>query len=97
MDMAIPPPNPANSVVGAHQAVRDVWELVIWNDDVNLLTYVIYVLRQRFNMSQAQASELAWTIHEHGSAVAHRGGRAEVEGHCQALHISGIQATVRAA
>lgn len=95
--MTTPTPTPTEAVSVTDERSRDTWQLVVWNDEVNLFTYVVYVLQQRFELSYQQARQLTWQIHERGSAVALTATRAEVETHCQALHICGIQATVRAA
>lgn len=97
MAMANPTPTPIAAPERDARCAGESWELVVWNDEVNLFTYVVYVLQHRLQLSYEQAEKLTYQIHHHGSAVALRAARSEVEARCQALHISGIQATVRAA
>lgn len=70
------------------------WELIIWNDPVNLMSYVSYVFQSYFGYSAAKASKLMLQVHEEGkSAVAH-GAKEKMEAHAVSMHGFGLWATV---
>lgn len=81
-----PAPTPA--------ADRD-WQTVVWDDPVNLMSYVAYVFRAHFGFTEARAEELMLRVHQHGSAVVAEGRRETMELHVEALHGYGLWATVR--
>ncbi|WP_187977111.1 ATP-dependent Clp protease adapter ClpS [Mycetocola sp. JXN-3] len=71
------------------------WEVVVWDDPVNLMSYVSFVFRSHFGMSTEQAEERMLAVHHEGSAVVARAGREAAEMHVQAMHGFGLWATVR--
>jgi len=78
------------------QAERS-WQTVVWDDPVNLMSYVTYVFQQHFGFDHAEAERLMMRVHEHGSAVVAEGGREAMELHVEAMHGYGLWATVRQA
>ncbi len=80
------------------QAVAErPWQTVVWDDPVNLMSYVTYVFQTHFGFDQAQAERLMLQVHHRGSAVVAEGGRDAMEMHVEALHGYGLWATVRQA
>jgi ATP-dependent Clp protease adaptor protein ClpS len=73
------------------------WQTVVWNDPVNLMSYVVHVFRSYFGYSAAQAQRLMLAVHHDGSAVVAEGAREQMELHAHALHDYGLWATVRKA
>ena len=73
------------------------WQTVVWNDPVNLMSYVSYVFRTHFGFDQAHAEELMLRVHNAGSAVVAEGARDAMEMHVEAMHGYGLWATVRQA
>lgn len=73
------------------------WQTIVWDDPVNLMSYVSYVFRTHFGFDQAHADELMLRVHTSGSAVVAEGGREAMEMHVEALHGYGLWATVRRA
>lgn len=71
------------------------WQTVVWDDPVNLMSYVTYVFEQHFGFDHAEAERLMLQVHESGSAVVAEGGREAMELHVEALHGYGLWATVR--
>jgi len=71
------------------------WQTVVWDDPVNLMTYVTYVFQQHFGFDRARAEELMMRVHTEGSAVVAEGSREAMELHVEALHGYGLWATVR--
>lgn len=70
------------------------WVCLVWNDPVNLMSYVAYVFRQYFGYSQEKAEELMLAVHNHGKAAVSAGGRDEMERDATAMHSYGLWATV---
>jgi ATP-dependent Clp protease adaptor protein ClpS len=71
------------------------WQTVVWNDPVNLMSYVAHVFRQYFGFSAEKAHRLMLDVHERGQAVVAEGPREQMELHAQAMHDFGLWATVR--
>nr|WP_201469679.1 ATP-dependent Clp protease adapter ClpS [Microbacterium hydrocarbonoxydans] len=78
-------------------APMDPWEVVVWNDPVNLMTYVVRVFRTYFGYSVERATQLMRAVHHEGHAVVAAGPRETMEVHAQAMHDYGLWATVRKA
>jgi ATP-dependent Clp protease adaptor protein ClpS len=70
------------------------WVTIVWNDPVNLMSYVAYVFRTYFGFSRAEAERLMMQVHENGRAVVATGPREEMERHTEAMHEYGLWATV---
>ena len=69
------------------------WNVIVWNDPVNLMTYVAYVFRRHFGYSRARAEELMLQVHHNGKAIVFTGPREDAEKHTQAMHAWGLLAT----
>lgn len=73
------------------------WQTVVWDDPVNLMSYVTHVFREYFGMPRPQAELLMLAVHHDGFAVVAEGPREQMELHAQAMHDYGLWATVRRA
>ncbi|MCR2785473.1 MULTISPECIES: ATP-dependent Clp protease adapter ClpS [unclassified Microbacterium] len=73
------------------------WQTVVWNDPVNLMTYVVHVFREYFGHPPEVATRLMLAVHHEGRAVVAEGAREQMELHAQAMHDYGLWATVRQA
>lgn len=71
------------------------WETVVWDDPVNLMSYVSRVFRQHFGYSKEHAEELMLQVHNLGHAVVAEGSREAMEMHVEAMHDYGLWATVQ--
>ena len=71
------------------------WQTVVWNDPVNLMSYVAHVFREYFGFDAETASRLMLAVHHEGHAVVAHGPREQMELHTQAMHDYGLWATVR--
>jgi ATP-dependent Clp protease adaptor protein ClpS len=71
------------------------WQTVVWNDPVNLMSYVVHVFRTYFGFPEDVATRLMLDVHEKGHAVVAEGAREQMELHAQAMHDYGLWATVR--
>jgi ATP-dependent Clp protease adaptor protein ClpS len=70
------------------------WITIVWNDPVNLMSYVTYVFRQYFGYTEPKAEKLMMQVHKEGKAVVSSGGREEMERDVQAMHGYGLWATM---
>ncbi len=73
------------------------WQTVVWDDPVNLMSYVSHVFREYFALPRADAERLMLAVHNDGHAVVAQGAREQMELHAQAMHDYGLWATVREA
>ncbi|MFC6694780.1 ATP-dependent Clp protease adapter ClpS [Nocardioides daphniae] len=73
------------------------WVTVVWNDPVNLMSYVTYVFRTHFGYSKAKAEKLMMEVHEEGRSSVSTGSREEMERDVQAMHGYGLWATMERA
>jgi ATP-dependent Clp protease adaptor protein ClpS len=70
------------------------WQTVVWNDPVNLMSYVTHVFRSYFGYSKPEAERLMLQVHHDGRAIVATGPREEMERHTEAMHEYGLWATV---
>ena len=70
------------------------WVVLVWNDPVNLMTYVTYVFRSYFGYPRKEAERLMLQVHHEGRAIVASGNREAMERHVQAMHAYGLHATV---
>jgi ATP-dependent Clp protease adaptor protein ClpS len=82
---------PAGRETEAHDRV---WNVIVWNDPVTLMSYVVYVLRKLFGHAEPTATRLMLQIHHEGKAVVANGPREKAEMHVHRLHAHGLQATM---
>lgn len=73
------------------------WQTVVWDDPVNLMSYVAHVFREYFGLGREDAQRLMLTVHNEGHAVVAQGPREQMELHARAMHDYGLWATVRQA
>lgn len=70
------------------------WQTIVWDDPVNLMSYVSRVFRDYFGFTHEKAEELMLAVHHEGRAVVATGAREHMEVHVQAMHSYGLWATV---
>lgn len=71
------------------------WVAIVWNDPINLMSYVTYVLQSLFGYSKEKATQLMLQIHNEGKATVSTGTRSEVERDVFRLHEHGLWATMQ--
>jgi ATP-dependent Clp protease adaptor protein ClpS len=77
-------------------ALTDVpWVTVVWNDPVNLMSYVTYVFQAHFGYSKSKAEKLMLEVHRQGKSVVASGTREEMEQDVEAMHGYGLWATLQ--
>ncbi|MGC8460674.1 MAG: ATP-dependent Clp protease adapter ClpS [Candidatus Dormibacteria bacterium] len=70
------------------------WNVIVWNDPVTLMSYVVLVFRRLFGFDQATATNLMLQVHNEGKAVVATQPREQAEVSVARLHAFGLQATL---
>ena len=83
------------------QATEDVaqpdvpWVVIVWNDPINLMSYVVFVFQKLFGYSKDKATKLMLDVHQKGRAVVSSGPREKAEFDVYRLHSHGLWATMQ--
>ncbi len=99
--MSIAPPQTAHPDVDrdldadARVGLDRPWVTIVWNDPVNLMSYVAWVFRTHFGYDQDKAERLMVAVHEEGRAVVSTGPRESMERDTEAMHTYGLWATLQ--
>lgn len=75
-------------------AVERPWQVVVWDDPVNLMSYVSWVFRKLFGFSKEKANHLMLQVHHDGKAIVSSGSREKMELDVFHLHEHGLWATM---
>ena len=71
------------------------WVVIVWNDPINLMSYVTFVLQKVFGYSLEKATELMLDVHHKGRAAVSNGTREKAELDVFRLHEHGLWATMQ--
>ena len=71
------------------------WVVLVWNDPINLMSYVVHVLQRLFGYSSDKATQLMLDVHNKGRAVVSNGSREKAELDVFRLHEYGLWATMQ--
>ena len=71
------------------------WIVIVWNDPINLMSYVTYVFQKLFGYSRDKATKLMLDVHQKGKAVVSSGPREQAELDVFRLHEHGLWATMQ--
>ena len=81
---------------GEEDVTRDVpWIVIVWNDPINLMSYVVYVFQKLFGYPRDKATKLMLDVHHRGKAVVSSGARERCELDVSRLHACGLWATMQ--
>lgn len=96
MTQTIEAPVEIDEPVGGEDVRNDrPWLVIVWNDPINLMSYVTLVFRKLFGYSEAKATQLMLQVHHEGKAVVASGTREKAEHDVSRLHAHGLWATLR--
>ena len=76
-------------------ALDSPWVVIVWNDPINLMSYVAFVFQKLFGYSLEKATLLMLDVHEKGRAVVSSGAREKAEIDVFRLHEHGLWATMQ--
>ncbi len=82
-------------VIGEDVRPDKPWVVIVWNDPVNLMSYVAFVFQKLFGYSKEKANKLMLDVHEKGKAVVSNGPREKAELDVFRLHEHGLWATMQ--
>ena len=85
----------SHTETGTKQDHAPLWDVVVWNDPVNLMTYVVFVFQRIFGFPDALARKLMLEVHQRGKSIVATEPREQAEHHVHQLHGFGLQATMR--
>jgi ATP-dependent Clp protease adaptor protein ClpS len=89
-------PDTVEELIGDEAVVGErAWIVVVWNDPVNLMRYVVYVFQKLFGFTREKATKLMLQVHNEGRAVVSTGTREKCEGDVARLHAHGLWATLQ--
>lgn len=71
------------------------WVAVVWNDPINLMSYVTWVFQKLFGYDHEKAKRLMLDVHQKGRAAVASGSREQIEHDVQRLHGAGLWATLQ--
>jgi ATP-dependent Clp protease adaptor protein ClpS len=81
---------------GEEDVTPDVpWIVIVWNDPINLMSYVVYVFQKLFGYPREKATTLMLDVHHKGKAVVSHGARERCELDVARLHAHGLWATMQ--
>ena len=75
-------------------AIDNPWKVIVWDDPINLMSYVTFVFRKVFGYSKEKAEQLMMQVHVDGRAVVSSGNREKAELDVFRLHEHGLWATL---
>jgi ATP-dependent Clp protease adaptor protein ClpS len=92
-------PDTVEELLGEQDVDEDVetdipWIVIVWNDPVNLMDYVVYVFQKLFGYPRDKATHLMHQVHYEGKAVVASGTRERCENDVARLHSHGLWATM---
>ncbi len=70
------------------------WSVIVWNDPVNLMDYVVYVFKTVLKMNEKDASRHMWEVHQKGKSLVARETREKSELLVHRLRSFGLNATM---
>jgi ATP-dependent Clp protease adaptor protein ClpS len=71
------------------------WVVIVWNDPINLMSYVVYVFQKLFGYSREKATTLMLDVHQKGRAAVSHGSKEKCEFDVSRLHAHGLWATMQ--
>ena len=71
------------------------WVAIVWNDPINLMSYVTHVLMELFGYPKAKAEAMMLDVHHKGRAAVSSGSREQIEHDVERLHAKGLWATLQ--
>ena len=93
----IAPTEIRQSVTSSRTGLDRPWLVVVWDDPVNLMSYVVFVFQKLFGYSTEHATKLMLDVHNKGKAVVSEGSKEKAELDVLGLHKHGLWATMQQA
>ena len=95
MPTAAPTEAPVRTIRPEDVVAPDLpWKVIVWNDPINLMSYVTFVFQKLFGFTKEKAQKLMMDVHVKGKAVVSHGPREKAELDVFRLHEHGLWATM---
>ncbi len=94
MGATVTPQQQTHQEVDADAATDSPWITIVWDDPINLMSYVTHVFMTVFGYPRSKAEKLMLDVHERGKAVVSSGNRERMEADVNTLHGYGLWATL---
>ena len=94
METVIAPDRVDETGTGEETEPDRPWLVIVWNDPINLMSYVTWVFQKLFGYSLEKATKLMLEVHHEGRSVVSSGPREKAELDCFRLHGHGLWATM---
>jgi ATP-dependent Clp protease adaptor protein ClpS len=88
------PEQEKESSVALDEELEKLWKVIVWNDPVNLMSYVVYVLQKLFGYNIDEATQLMLEVHNDGKSIVKITEQEKGERYVSRLHSYGLQATM---
>ena len=99
--MAAKPGTETSPSIDVEEKLKDAfergWSVIVWNDPVNLMEYVVYVFKSVLKMNEQDASRHMWEVHQQGKSIVARETREKSELLIHRLRGFGLNATLERA
>jgi len=92
--MSVAPAEVEREEAGLDAVPDTPWVTIVWNDPINLMSYVTYVFQKVFGYAKPKAEKLMLDLHHRGKAVVSNGTRGAMDRGAEVLHGDGLWATV---
>ena len=93
--MSVAPVEVERPRTGEDSSVDRPWITIVWNDPINLMSYVTYVFQKVFGYPKAKAEKLMLDVHHKGKTIVSSGAREKAEFDTSRLHAHGLWATMQ--
>ena len=90
-------PAPAKTIepdTESRTSVDRPWNVVVWNDPITLMSYVVYVFQKLFGYTREKATQLMLEVHHQGRSIVATVDRERAEYYVSRLHGFGLQASL---
>ncbi len=71
-----------------------LWNVIVWNDPINLMSYVTFVFQKLFGYTLQVATRHMLEVHQQGKSLVATVEREKAEHYVGRLHQYGLQATL---
>ncbi len=89
-------PSEVDKPTGSTELSPDVpFQVIVWNDPINLMSYVTFVFQKLFGYSKEKATQLMLQVHNEGKSIVSSGPREKAEFDTARLHAHGLWATMQ--
>lgn len=94
-DPVVAPGRVDEAAASGDSALDRPWVTVVWDDPINLMSYVVYVFQDLFGYDRETATTLMLQVHNTGRATVSHGTRERMELDVSRLHNAGLWATLQ--